>query len=309
MGQKLTVSSGLAAPVVSAIEQFKGAIFGKHHPVGACFTCVDGREEAGGYLPLGDSVHVLRFTEFAGIVPKYEHAGHAMKGKLSFRKLKDIPIIKIIGHSSCGAAQLVIEHPDSSAAPDDDVRNIVLTIEDSGADLPKLRDAFMKACEGNKAHAADLLSRHLVVVSLKNISEYPHINDQIMTNQLDVVPLYHILKEESGEPSHLERFDVAHQRWFKINEEFVPNMCDRPNDCNACESCYETIDKSLSWEPVDCIDNQGMIGSVMVPFHIAGLLKEHRAIYQPGLDAALPTLPAEIISQPLKFYPYQRSLG
>lgn len=301
MGQKLLVSSDLAQPVVRAIEQFQGAVFGKHHPVGACFTCVDGREEAGGYLPLGDSVHVLRFTEFAGIIPTYENAGHALKGKLSFRKLKDIPIIKIIGHSSCGAAQLVIDHPDSFTAPDEDIRNIVLTIEDSGADLPRLRDAFMKVCEGNKSHAADLLSRHLVVVSLANISEYPHINDQIMTQQLDVVPLYHLLKEESGEASHLERFDVAHQRWYRVDESFVPNMCERPDDCGSCGSCYETIDKSLSWAPVEYANDQGQIDSVMVPFHIAGLLKEHRAIYQPQLSDIHQPM-AEIVAQPIRFY-------
>lgn len=296
---RISVSSERAAPVVSAIEQFRGSVFGKHHPIGACFTCVDGREEAGGYLPLEDDIHVLRFTEFAGIVPKHENSSHAMRGKLSFRKLKGVPIINIIGHSSCGAAQLVIDHPDSSISPDDDVRNIVLSIEDSGANLPKLCDAFMRACEGDAFHAANLLSRHLVVVSLNNISAYPHINDQIMNNQLDVVPLYHMLKEDTGVPSHLERFDVAHQRWFRVDEQFTPNMCDRPDNCGSCHSCHTTIEKSLSWTEIDYVDEMGKISQVMVPYHIARLIDEQRALYQPNLHEVLS---ARKQAHPIRFF-------
>lgn len=300
MGQKILTSSERAAPVVSALEQFNGSIFGKHHPIGACFTCVDGREEAGGYLPFAEDVHVLRFTKFAGIVPKYELASYETRGMLSFRKLKGVPVIKIIGHSFCGAAQLAIQHPSSQDAPDEEVHNIIHCIEDSGADIPRLRDAFLKATEGDAVHAANLLSRHLVVVSLDNISKYPHINEQVMSHQLDVIPLYHMIKEDTGELSHLERFDVAHQRWFRLDEGVISNMCERPDNCQSCGSCHETIDKSLSWVPTDFINDNGEIDSVEVPFHISRLIQERRDHYQPQLHDVMRD---RIVAQPVRFYP------
>lgn len=163
---------------------------------------------------------------------------------------------------------------------------MVQSIADSGADLPRLRDAFLAACEGDASHAANLLSRHLVLVSLDNISGYPYINDQIVDKKLDVLPLYHHMKEGSGHISELEQYDVALQMWSTTGMTPTTHMCDRPNDCNDCSSCHATIKNSLRWAPVLALV-EGKVETIEVPRHIATLLEQKRDMFQPGLHKAL----------------------
>lgn len=282
----------------AAIEGFNGSVFGAHKPHSMCVACIDGRERGGGNFKYDDNA--IRVTEIAAVIPPYEIAPHNTRAKFSFRKLKGVSTIKVVGHSFCGGAQTAIAHPRVDEAPDNEVADIVQSLADSGADLPRLRDAFIKACEGNTVYAANLLSRHLVLVSLDNISGYPHINEQIISRQLDVIPLYHMLKEGTGEPSHLERFDVARQRWIKIEQSLITNMCERPDNCESCSTCHATIEKSLSWVPVESVNDNGGVEMVDVPFHIARLIEERRSFYQPRLDVLKKTKTAE---HPIRFYP------
>lgn len=270
--------------VIRAIEGFNSRAFQPHHPEIMCITCIDARERAGGNFAFEDNA--VRITEISAVIPPYESAPHNTRAKFSFRKMKNISVIKLSGHSFCGGAQIAIAHPDLSQAPDCETRDIVQSLADSGADLPRLRDSFMAACEGNAVHAANLLSRHLVLVSLQNVSGYPYINEQVMSNNLDLLPFYHMLKENSGEDSQLERYDVARKSWISVPDEVATHMCDRPDNCGSCTSCTSTIDASLTWAPVEALVNGG-IELVEVPFHVSRLIRERRETFQPGLHRYL----------------------
>lgn len=272
------------AAALRAVEGFNARAFTAHHPEIMCITCIDGRERAGGLFDFDDNA--VRVTEIGAVIPPYETAPHNTRAKFSFRKMKGISTIQLNGHSFCGGAQTVIAFPDLDQIEDPEVRDVVQSIADSGADLPRLRDAFLKACEGDASHAANLLSRHLVLVSLDNISGYPYINDQIVDKKLDVLPLYHDLKEGSGALSELERYDVALQMWSTTSLTPATHMCDRPNDCGNCSSCHATIETSWHWAPVLALVD-GKVEMVEVPRHIATLLEQKRDMFQPGLHKAL----------------------
>jgi carbonic anhydrase len=269
---------------IRALTGFNQRAFKPHHPEIMCVTCIDGRERAGGNFAFEDEA--VRVTEIAAIIPPYENAPANTRAKFSFTKMKNISVIKLTGHSYCGGAQIVTAYPHVDQAPNDEIRDIVQSIADSGADLPRLRDSFMAACEGNVSHAANLMSRHLVLVSLKNASGYPHVNAQIIADNLDMVAFYHMLKEGSGETSHLERYDVGRKVWVSLPEEVSTHMCDRPDNCASCITCHATIDSSLAWSPVEALVDED-IKIVEVPFHIARLLRERRENYQPGLHQQL----------------------
>lgn len=270
--------------VIRAIEGFNSRAFEPHHPDIMCITCIDARERAGGNFAFEDNA--VRVTEISAVIPPYESASYNTRAKFSFRKIKNVSAINITGHSFCGGAQIAISHPDASQAPDPEVRDIVQSIADSGADLVRLRDSFMRACEGNVVHAANLLSRHLVLVSLYNVSRYPYINEQIMTNKLDVIPLYHMLKEGSGEISHLERYDVDQRSWVRLPENTSTHMCDRPDNCGSCQSCHATIETSLDWVPLNTLID-GEIAVTEVPLHISRLMRGRQEFYQPQLHQHL----------------------
>jgi carbonic anhydrase len=226
---------------------------------------------------------VFRITEIAAVLPPYAAAPANMRSKLSFTKLKDVPLIAVSGHSECGGAQTVVAYPRVEDAPNNEIGDIVESIATSGADLPRLVSAFKQACEGSNHLAANLLSRHLTLVSLDNASGYPYVNQRIMENTLDLMPLYHVMKRGTGQVSHMERYDVAHKRWGHIREDFVSNMCARPHNCTQCSTCHDTIAKSLEWVSIETLEKNGKVGQVEVPYHIARLISEDSAVYQPGL--------------------------
>lgn len=262
-----------------AIQQFSGGFFTKHHPDQMWCGCIDGREKAGGNFDYENNT--IRVTEIAAAFPPYEKAPRTIRSKFSFRKIKGVSVIKVNGHSDCGGAQTVIAYPDANLAPDEETADIVLGIADTGADLPRLREAFVLACEGDEWQAANLMSRHIVLESVDRISGYPHINDGIMGGTLDLIPLYHDLKRGSGIRSHLERYDVAKKIWVPTAQSAITNMCERPHDCKACESCHTTIADSLRWVFVDVSTAPGQTSRIEVPQHIASLLESHRHVYQP----------------------------
>lgn len=295
-------------PVIDTIKGFHARPFDPHAPEIMCVTCIDGRERGGGNFQYNDNA--LRVTEIAAVIPPYDNAPYNTRAKFSLRKLKNVSTIQIVGHSFCGGAQTAIAYPDVHNTPDPEIRDIVQSLAESGADIPRLRHAFMLSCEGNASHAANLLSRHLVLVSLHNISSYPHINQQIMNRQLDVIPLYHMLKEGTGENSHLDRYDVARKRWLNIGSSAViPNMCERPKNCSDCSSCNDTIEGSLKWVPVEYSNDNNDIEAVEVPFHIAQLISERRAFFQPQLHERKSIEAGEKNSEicateyPVRFYP------
>jgi|JI10StandDraft_1071094.scaffolds.fasta_scaffold181812_3 carbonic anhydrase len=259
--------------VIKSLSTFNARAFSSHHPEIMCITCIDGREKGGGNFDYGDEA--IRITEIAAIIPPYKNAPVNTRAKFGFRHLKGVSTIIISGHSFCGGAQTVIHCPDPAMAPNDDVRNIVESIAASGEDLVRLRDSFMKVSEGNTDMAANLLSRHLVLVSLRNISEYPYVDEQIRAKNLDVLPIYHVLKQSTGLKSHLEKYDVAAQSWSNLHEEIAGHMCARPNDCASCVTCANTIEKSLDYVSTRATVN-GQSEIVQVPAHIATLLHERR---------------------------------
>lgn len=275
------VNLALATQVIS---EFKGEIYDSHQPRHMWCGCIDGREKGGGNFKFGTDA--IRVTEIAASFPPYEDAPRSLRAKFSFRKLKDVSVIKLTGHSDCGGAQTAIAYPRPEDAPDEDVANIVHTLADTGADIPRLKEAFMIACEGNVATAANLLSRHITLVSLDNISRYPHVNDQIRAGLLDAIPLYHVLKNGTGKHSHLERYDVDKQIWVPTTKSVLTNMCERPDGCNSCDDCHSTIQKSLNWVFVKAA-NQGKIIDVEVPLHVSKLFEQYRDFYQPELDGML----------------------
>lgn len=270
-----------AAKALEIIHGFEGEVFEPHHPQHMWCGCIDGREKGGGNFKF--DVDTIRVTEIAGSFPPYEIASSSLRAKFSFRKIKGISVIKMTGHSDCGGAQTAIAYPDYKCAPDEDVANIVKTLADTGADIPRLRDAFLLACEGNERTAANLLARHITLQSLDNVSRYPHVNDQIMSDQLDLIPLHHVMKTNTGKRSHLERYDVDRQMWIPTRKSAVTNMCERPHNCTACESCHATIERSLQWVFVDAAIGNGQTTRVEVPYHIARLFEEHADYYQPEL--------------------------
>lgn len=279
------------ADVVADLVHAEEGKYLPHTPARTCRTCVDGREGAGSYINHGNDT--IRTTEFAAIVPLYELAPPNVRGHFDFAIfVKNIGVFELVGHSACGAAQAVIAYPTPESAPER-VQNVIKTVALSGADLPMLRDAFLKACEGDERHAANLLSRHLVLVSLDNLTRYPGVDDLIRKNELDIIPLYHMLWENTGKTSDLERYDVAKMRWSSVHKDVellreaaatgamsqtgaMTHMCDRPHNCGNCTTCHGTIEKSLKLAPLETIN-----GEVMVPQHIATLIRERRAMYQP----------------------------
>lgn len=264
-----------------AISQFRGREFEKHHPHHMWCGCIDGRERGGGNFEYADDT--IRATEIAAAFPPYEIAPRTIRSKFSFRKIKDVRVIKLVGHSDCGGAQTALAYPDHNNAPDQEIADIVAGIAETGADLPRLRDAFILACEGDEWKAANLLSRHITLVSLDNISRYPHINEGVMNNTLDLIPLYHDLKRGSGETSILERYDVDKKIWVPTAGVKISNMCERPHNCTACESCHATIADSLKWEFVQASTAEGQTTMIEVPHHVAKLLERDMDVYQPRL--------------------------
>lgn len=265
---------------LSALAGFNGRTFEAHHPDIVCVTCIDAREKAGGHFDFGDNA--VRVTEIAAVIPPYRDAPYTMRAKFSFAKIKNVSTIKINGHSFCGGAQAAIANPDLALITDLEVRDIVHSVTVSGIDLPRLTKAFTRACEGNTIQAANLLSRHLTLVSLDNASQYPNVNSRIMEGKLDMVPLYHDLKEGTGEVSHLERFDVALQEWINVADDVAAHMCDRPEGCGACASCHSTIETSLRWAPLTGLVD-GKVEIVEVPAHLARLIQTRRQEYQPRM--------------------------
>ena len=272
-----------AAKALDAIANFEGEVFDAHHPQHMWCGCIDGREKGGGNFKFG--VDTVRVTEIAASFPPYENAASSMRGKFSFRKIKGVSVIKITGHSDCGGAQTAIAYPDFNRAPDEDIANIVQTLSDTGADIPRLTEAFLIACEGDSQHAANLLSRHIVLQSLDNISRYPHVNQQIMDDKLDVIPLYHVMKRGTGHHSHLERYDVDKQMWIATKQSAITNMCERPHGCADCNSCHSTIDRSLQWVFIKAALKNGQTTQIEVPYHVAQLLEKRREHFQPNLYA------------------------
>ena len=200
---------------IEALGGFQRKTYSHHHPKMMCLTCIDGREAgARDYLPLGQDT--IGSAEIAAVIPPPDKAPVNIRNKFSFRQIKGIDTIFLIGHSSCGGAQAVMAYPDVSLAPSDEIRDIVEGIALSGEDLPRLRDCLVMACEGDKELAADMLSRHLAIASLRNISQYKDVGDQIIADKLDAVALYHVLNEDTGLLSSLERYDVAKMRWIDI---------------------------------------------------------------------------------------------
>lgn len=275
-------SSSLAS---AATGCFSPRIIHPHKPEIMCITCIDGREAAGRYFEFDDSA--IRITEIGSVIPPYEKAPISLRAKFNFMKLKEISDIKVVGHSFCGGAETVIANPDPCQIDNDDVRGIVESIGQSGADLIRLRNVFMSVAEGNMVHAANLLSRHLTLVSLANISTYPGVSDMCREKKIDLIPLYHVMKQGSGEMSRLERYDVGLQRWLRadLSEEMTTHMCRRPFNCGSCNSCGDTIEASLRWTGVEYMMDDGRPGMMDVPVHAAGLLRERRDFYQPALHA------------------------
>lgn len=268
--------------VHAAVKSFKPRCdHSAHHPEVGIIICVDARLRAGEHHDYGDKA--LRFTKIAAVIPPYDRAPVSTRAEFSLAKLKDVDCLAVEGHSFCGGAQTAYAYPDPKDTQDEDIRLIVESVAESGADLPTLRDAFRAACEGNDVKGSNLLARHLVVQSVQNLSAYPGVNQKIIENTLDVVPLYHLLKQDKpGELSHLERYDVAHQRWIRADEDHVvTNMCARPHGCAQCVTCHHTIERSMQWVEHPIADNK----TVLLPQHIAGLLRERMGYYQPRLAA------------------------
>lgn len=264
---------------------FNPRIISPHKPEIMCVTCIDGREAAGRYFEFDDNA--IRVTEIASVIPPYAKASPAMRAKFSFTKLKGISQVKIVGHSFCGGAETAIAWPETDAIANEDIRNIVESLSLSGEDLPRLRDAFMKAAENNQRHAANLLSRHLTLASIRNLQTYPQMDDLIRDKKIDLIPLYHVMKQGTGDPSHLERYDLESQCWLRADTEaqMVTHMCKRPFDCAACTSCRGTIEDSLRWTRLEYLNDNGGASMVEVPAHIARLVRMRRDFFQPGLSA------------------------
>ncbi len=251
-----------------AIANFSGQIVEPHDPQIMCITCIDGREKAGGNFAFGNNA--IRVTEIAAVIPPYEHAPNNTRAKFSFRKLKEVSVIQVTGHSFCGGAQTAIAFPDVDNPPDEEVRDIVQSLADSGADIPCLCAAFLNACEGDASNAANLLSRHLVLVSLDNISRYPHVHHQIEDGKLETLALYHEMNQSTGKRSHLERFDFETQEWVKAGS-------------NAFAHVWKGVGPSLDWVKTPYMQENGQVGEVALPSHIAGHVKRHMAQFQPRL--------------------------
>lgn len=260
-----------------AIKGFRAVTVSPHHPRMMCVTCIDGREKAGGNLAFDNDA--VRTTEIAAVIPPYNKAPVQIRAKFSFREIKGISTIFIKGHSFCGGAETVVQWPDHTQAPHENIAVIVESIAQSGENLPKLVAAFKTACEGNETHAANLLSRHLVLASLRNVTTYPDVNRLIMTDELDIVPLYHAMKQNSNEHSHLERYDVGKRKWVSAKDEPLPHMCFRPHNCTLCNSCTHTIEDSLTWVAHPVFDGS----TVELPKHISGVLKARTKFFQPSL--------------------------
>lgn len=276
---------------LTALQNFQPSVNEAHKPEICCITCIDGREGAGRYFDFGDQA--IRITEIASVIPPYDQAPAGLRAKFSFTKLKNISTIKIVGHSFCGGAETVIGNPDIDAIENPEIRDIVYSLAQSGADLPRLKDAFLRAVEGNKTHAANLLSRHLVLQSLANVSAYPYIDRQMRERHLDMIPLYHVMKQGTGQESHMERFDVENGLWQRTDQAPATHLCGRPFNCAACTSCHGTIQNALEWTPVEYATDDAGAGMTQVPRHIATLLRQRRSFFQPRLSAmAVPLTPA-----------------
>lgn len=273
----------------NAIKGFKGDVFHTHHPEGMVIACIDGREAAGRILKLEKDT--IRMTEIAAAIPPLDRAPVNTRAKFGFRALKKIRNIFILGHSFCGGAQTCLAYPTVEEAPED-AKDIVQSVIDIGVDLPRLKSAFTKASEGSEVHAANLLARHLVLVSLQNTMTYQAIDQSIRENRLDIVPLYHRMKQETGEVSELERFDVSSGRWFPAHQAEHTHMCSRPNNCMSCETCHATIDGALTWVPSKVMDANGKIEEIYLPSHTRTHVAERREKYQPDMAKYLKALPA-----------------
>lgn len=237
-----------------AIDHFKGAPHAPHHPKSALIACVDGRVGGGGHLGIDGSDAVLRFTGFGGVVPAYANASDDFKAKVAFMMLKGVDSVMIEAHSFCGAAQAALAYPDPNKSPTD-LQLVVRSIAATGADLPRLNKALREVCEGNEEKAANLLSRHLAVLSLQNFSAYPGVGDKIVRGELDVTALYYALRQNTGEESYLEHFDVTTGEWeltttaTRNPQKSVTHLCTRPFNCAACVSCHDTLGGKLGWVP------------------------------------------------------------
>ncbi|MCK6417677.1 MAG: hypothetical protein L6Q57_01910 [Alphaproteobacteria bacterium] len=255
-----------------AIENFHPDHYGPHQPDILSISCIDGRERGGGTI-LNLGREAIRVTEIGAVVPRPDLAEEAFRAKLAFAVgVKAVPSIILRGHTSCGGAQTAIKFPTIEQAPNNDLAEVIASMNLAGIEMPSLRDTFLRASAGDENAAADLLARHLVVVSVDNITRYPSINALIMTDKLDAVPLLHVLNEGTGELSELHRYDVGTMRWYKGKEALqLAHMCTRPDGCRSCQSCHHTIEQSLQPVELRLADGTKIDG---MPQHLAIYLDE-----------------------------------
>lgn len=191
---------------------------GPHNPQVGLITCKDARIAAGGHYNevLGDMA--LRETQFAALFPMFERASWAHKASVSFHKLKEVDCVKVEGHSFCGAATAAYNCPNPEDAANEDIYCVLKAIEDSGADIPRLVDAFKAAAQGNDARAINLFSRHMVLHSVINLMDYPGVRQRMGQGEFAFLPIYHVLKQDDPDQySYLEVFDLKNGQWKKIN--------------------------------------------------------------------------------------------
>lgn len=256
--------------VLDSILSFACGPVEPHDPDIMHIGCIDAREKAGGNFAYADDA--ARVTEISAVIPPYGSAPTNIRAKFSFSALTDISRIKVVGHSFCGGAKIAIQNPDISCIRDENISNVVQHIETSGIDLPFLQQNFLSACQGNVDLAADLLSRHLALTSIANISQYPSVAQKVNDDSVVLVPLYHVMKEGQGESGHLEIFDALDHRWKVISPDVIRDF--------SKENC--DVARSLEYRKVDCVNRNGKPISLKLPLHIAAHVVNHRDVYQPN---------------------------
>lgn len=263
-----------------ALKNFNGKIFGEHNPEYLWCGCADGREEGGHHLGLDG--HTLLAAVPGAAFPYYKDLDE-LDGTISLAALKGVSVIFVNGHSDCAAAKAGIAYPDPSLAPDDKIEHIIKGLLHAGVDLPRLKESLELVCEHNSMNAANLLARHMALNSVDHISMYPGVEDALMRDRLDLIPVFHDLRAGTGLPSRMERYDSGRQTWVDVTADPLTNMCERPHHCLGCKGCHVSIEDSLNWVHIPAWTADGQTTMAEVPVHIAGLLKEFPEMYQPKL--------------------------
>lgn len=142
----------------------------------------------------------------------------------ALNRMKGVRDFLIVGHGDCGASKATVVRPVPQADRKDwdEISHISNFISKSGLELPRLVGEFRKVAGKNDETVADLMSRAMLLQSLKNIMTHPGIEEGIRSKdpdkQVSVLAAYVRMGPNESRVA-LEYYDINQHRFVEVRED------------------------------------------------------------------------------------------